>query len=287
MKPIRILPAQINMKTNMPSRISVVINTLNEENNIRDCIQSIKSIADEIIVCDMYSQDKTVEIAKELGAIIVYHEKTGYVEPARYYAISKASYEWVLIMDADEVMTEKLAEKLADIVNEDKVDVVFIGVLYNYFGKLIKHGGFFNNNWPKLFRKKIYLQTYDKQDEFIHHGFINLKKKVSNRIKLPLTFFIEHSSYPSVESYIHKTIGKYALIEAEGMFRRGDKFKLSKLIFQPLRVFITAYMFKKGFLDGLAGFILAVLYMVFRFVVWANLWFLVNQHEQAGLAEKR
>ena len=84
------------------SNITLVINTLNEEGHIAGCINSAKSIADEIIVCDMYSDDDTVKIAESLGAKIVFHERTGFVEPARHFAISKASYEWVLVLDADE-----------------------------------------------------------------------------------------------------------------------------------------------------------------------------------------
>jgi len=266
--------------------ISVVINTLNEENNIRRCLASIKGIADEIIVCDMYSEDKTVAIAKEMGATIIYHEKTGYVEPARYYAISSAAYDWILIMDADEVMTENLATKLKEIVKAGRVDVVFAGILYNYFGKLVRHGGFFNNSRPRLFRKKIYLETYDKRDEFIHRGFTNLKEKGVNRIKLPLNYFVEHYPYPSIKSYIDKTIGMYALIEAENMFHQGEKFKFYKLIFQPLRVFVIAYILRAGFLDGLEGFILAILYAVFRFTVWANLWLLEKTWKLDPLKDK-
>lgn len=263
------------MTQNKLKNISVVICTLNEEANIRRCIESVKCIADEIVICDGHSEDRTVEIAKEYGAKVIYREKDGHAEPSRYYAISSAAYEWVLSIDADEVMTGKLAEKLKEIVREDKADVVFLGILYNYFGKFIKHGGFFNNkNFPRLFRKKVYMETYDRRDEFVHHALFNLKEKANNRIKLPLDYFIEHYPYPNIKSYIDKTIGKYALIEAKNMFDEGEKFKLYKLVFEPLKVFVMAYIIRAGFLDGIEGFILTVLYSVFRFAVWANLWFL-------------
>lgn len=265
----------MNMMQSKSKVISVVINTLNEEANIRRCIESVKGIADEIVICDMHSADRTVEIAKECGAVVIYHEKTGYVEPARRYAISAAAYEWVLVIDADEVMTGKLAEKIKEIVREDKADVVFFGILYNYFGKFIRHGGFFNNNnFPRLFRKKVYMETYDRRDEFVHHGFTNLKEKANNRIKLPLEYFIEHYPYPTIKSYIDKTIGRFALIEAQNMLDGGEKFKVYMLIFEPLKVFVMSYIIRAGFLDGVEGFILITLYAMFRFAVWANLWFL-------------
>lgn len=275
------------MTQNKLKAISVVVNTLNEEANIRRCIESIKHLADEIVICDMYSEDKTVEIAREYGARIVYHEKTGFVEPARYYAISSATYEWVLVIDADEVMTEKLAEKIKQIVRKDKVDVVFFGILYNYFGKFIRHGGFFNShNFPRLFRKKTYIETYDQRDEFVHHGFLNLKEKAHNRIKLPLEYFIEHYAYPDIKSYVNKTIGRYALIEAQNMFDWGKKFRLYMLILDPLKVLVMAYIVRAGFLDGMEGFILAVLYAVFRFTVWTNLWYLEKYQEVQQVLKK-
>lgn len=261
-----------------------MINTLNEENNIRRCIESIKCIADEIVVCDMYSEDKTVEVAKKLGAIVVYHEKTGYASPARYFAVSKASCDWVLVIDADEVMTEKLAIKLKEIAQQNRVDVVFVGIFYNYFGKMIRHGGFFSNNFPRFFRKNVYLETYDQRDELVDHDFFNLKDKAGNRLRLPLSYYIKHYPYPSVKSYIDKTIGKYALFEARNMFAKKEKFRLHKLIFQPLKTFIVMYILRAGFLDGIEGFILAVLYSVFRFAVWANLWFLENSSQGRSIS---
>ncbi|MDP2913124.1 MAG: glycosyltransferase [Candidatus Omnitrophota bacterium] len=262
--------------------ISIVINTLNEERNIRGCIESVKPIADEIIVCDMYSNDKTVKIAREEGAVVVYHEKTGYVEPARYFAILKASSEWVLVLDADERMTAKLAAKLKDIAEEDETDVVFIGILYNYFGKPIRHGGFFNNIFPRFFKRQTYFETYDKNDVFVHRDLCNLKK-AKNQIRLPLAYFLEHYPYPSVKSYVDKTVGRYALIEAELMFNRKEQFKLYKLICQPIKAFTAAYVIRAGFLDGMEGFILAVLYSAYRFAIWANLWFLEkNEKAETG-----
>ena len=105
--------------------ISLVINTLNEERHIEGCIRSAASIVDEIIVVDMRSDDRTAEIAKSLGAKIFLHERTGYA--ARQFAVSKAAHEWILILDADERMTEKLAQRLTEVALENKHDLVFFG----------------------------------------------------------------------------------------------------------------------------------------------------------------
>ena len=100
------------------SKISVVINTLNEEKNLPRVLASVKKLADEIVVVDMESNDKTREIARKAGARVFKHKRMGYVEPARNFAIGKAKSEWILILDADELVTETLAKKLKGISNK-------------------------------------------------------------------------------------------------------------------------------------------------------------------------
>ena len=92
--------------------ISVVINTLNEEKNLAYTLRSVQSWASEIIVVDMHSTDKTVEIAKTHGAKVFYHEPTGFVEPAQEFAVAQASHAWILLLDADEVVPKPLSERL-------------------------------------------------------------------------------------------------------------------------------------------------------------------------------
>src|SRR3989344_1312352 len=98
-------------------KISVVINTLNEEKNIERAMKSV-NWAGEIVVCDMYSEDNTVEIAKKLGAKICFHKKTNYVEPARNFAISKATGDWILVLDADEEIPDSLSKRLQEIAEK-------------------------------------------------------------------------------------------------------------------------------------------------------------------------
>ena len=106
------------------SRISAVINTFNEEKNIKRCIDSLKNFADEIVVVDMQSIDKTKEIAKSMGAKVFDCDYVGYVEPARNFAIKKAKNDWILILDADEELLPSLKLILKDRVDKSN---------YNYF----------------------------------------------------------------------------------------------------------------------------------------------------------
>src|SRR3989304_5858919 len=104
------------------ARISVVINTLNEEKNLPRAIASIKGLADEIIVVDMQSDDATKDVAEGLGALVYDHKRTGYVEPARNFAIAKAAGPWVFVLDADEEAQVKLVKKLKLLAVKEDAD---------------------------------------------------------------------------------------------------------------------------------------------------------------------
>ncbi|MBO9541916.1 glycosyltransferase family 2 protein [bacterium] len=257
--------------------ITVVINTLNEAHNIAACIESVRGFADEVVVCDMHSDDRTVAIAESLGARVVYHERTGFVEPARYFAISQASHEWVLVLDADERLTPPLAKKLRELAEDPKVDVVSFWSLFWYFGDWVRHGVFFSGKWYKFFRKAVYLETYNEDENFVHHNFRAVQQS-PNQVALPSAYHIEHLAYPTIEKYVTKTLGRYACIEAELMHEAGQRFRLSKMLSKPLLTFIRSYFLSKGYRDGVRGLILSVLYAGFQFLIQANLWFLEEAH---------
>ncbi|MDA8101143.1 MAG: glycosyltransferase family 2 protein [Nitrospiraceae bacterium] len=258
------------------SDISVVINTLNEEAHIAECIRSIRHLAGEIVVCDMHSDDRTREIAAELGARVILHERRGYVEPARHYAISQARREWVLVLDADERMTEKLGRRLQEIAKEGKYDVVIFWSLFWYFGGWVRHGGFFSGLWPRFFRKSVYLQRYRPGEEKVHQNFSSVKQH-PNRIKLSKEYYLLHLAYPDIEKYIVKTVGKYARIEAENRVSEGERFHLCGMLGDPAKEFLLRYVILQGFRDGVRGLVLSVLYAGFRFSMWANMWFLTKR----------
>ena len=188
--------------------ISVVINTLNEEVNIRACIESVFDIADEIVVCDMYSDDDTVKIANEFGSVIVFHEKTGYVEPARNFAISQAKYEWVLVLDADERMTVNLANMLVQQTFDDNFEVVTFWIRYWFFGDWVMNGGFFEGKKIRFFKKKAFLNDSLSIDEnILHNGFMSLLRN-PKQIHLGQDYYIDHYAYDTIEKYFSKTLGK-------------------------------------------------------------------------------
>lgn len=257
------------------SGISVVINTLNEEAHLAGCIASVVELAEEVVVCDMHSDDRTVDIARENGARVVFHERTGFVEPARRFAISSARCEWVLVLDADERMTPRLASRLREIAERDDWDVVAFWSLYWYFGGWVRHGGFFHNQWRRFFRRRVYLETYRDSEESIHHNFESLRS-AKRLLTLGDEFHIIHYAYPSVEKYVVKTIGVYSRIEGEQYVRLGRRFSLLRMVGEPVKEFAARFLWRRGYRDGMRGLILTCLYCGYRFSVWANVWYLEN-----------
>lgn len=260
--------------------ISVVINTLNETTNIAACINSVIELADEVIVCDMKSNDDTQEISRSLGAHVVEHERTGFVEPARKFAIEQATSEWILVLDADERMTLPLARKLKVLAQRPDVDVVRFWSLYWYFGDWVRHGGFFNNEWPRFFRKSVYLESFREEEQRVHGNFSALMQHPRMSI-LNSDCYILHLAYPTVEQYVDKTVKKYSLLEAQQYVEDGGEFKLHRMIYDPLRSLFGRYIFKQGYRDGARGLILATLFGVHRFCFWSMVWFELDKAKQA------
>ncbi len=214
----------------MAQKISAVINTLNEEKNIERAIKSL-SFVDEILVCDMYSDDKTVEIAKKLGAKIVYHKRTGYVEPARNFAISKVTGDWVLILDADEEITEKLAKELREMANKPLVsDYVRIPRKNIIFGRWMRASKW----WPD------YNIRFFKKGNVKWSGKIHIPPDVTGQgLDLPEKeeLAILHHHYDDISQFVDR-LNRYTTIQAKELVKSGYKFSWQDLIIKPTGEFL-------------------------------------------------
>jgi len=263
------------------AKISVVINTLNEERNIRDCILSTKAIADEIIVCDMSSEDRTREIAAECGAkVFVINRMEGQYQKMRHDAIEMATNEWVLQIDADERLTKKLAEKLKELAEDHSIEVVMFGILFWYFGGWVRHGGFFNSDYYRFFRRSTYLSNYRENSVQAHHDMSSLKG-LHGVVRLPKEYYLLHLAYETIEKYVVKTVGMYSRIEAEQMKKSGQRFKTINMVTKPLLKFFRVYVLRKAYKDGLRGLILSIYFSLYIFSIWSNLWFLEQSQSNA------
>lgn len=248
----------------MSNRISVVINTFNEEKNIERAINSVRW-ADEVIVCDMYSEDRTVTLAKKLGAKVVYHKKTRYVEPARNFTVSEASGDWILVLDADEEIPESLSNKLQEVANNP-------GTLTNVqiprkniiFGSWMKASFWWPDTHIRFFKKGtvIWNDKIHSKPEVKGEGLILPSEEA---------LAIVHHHYSSVFQFIER-MNRYTDIQADELKKEGYKFKWTDLVDKPLSEFLGRYFANKGFKDGLHGLSLSLLQAFSFLVVYLKLW---------------
>jgi len=228
-------------------KLSVAIITLNEDKIIEKTLKAVKEIADEIIVVDSGSTDSTVEICKRYNAT-VYNESWKGFGPQKNSAIEKCTGEWVLLLDADEVVSPELKEKIVDIINgKNKYEVYDINRCSICFGKEIEYGGWSNQYATRLWKnKKVKLN-----DNLVHEDFITDCEKGKIKEK------IAHYSYLNLSDYL-KRFDKYTTLGALEYYKRGKKASVFQIIFNPFYKFIRMYFIRGGFLDGLEGFLLAI-----------------------------
>jgi len=250
----------------MTPRISVLINTLNEEANLPYCLQSVCSWADEIVVVDMHSDDATVAVAETYGARVFTHERLGYVEPARAFAIAQATGEWLLILDADEMIPAPLSRKLRMIACEDAVDVVSIPRLNYMFGDPLMHSGCGPNQdrQMRFFRREM-LHT-----ETTIHSSHNL---VPGARVLNLTYqagyALVHFAYLDFTQFIDK-LNRYTSIEATQAIAEGLRLSPVRAVAHAALTFIGRYVYPFGFRDGWRGLYLSLFMAGYRLAIYAK-----------------
>lgn len=248
----------------MGKKISAVLNTLNNKKDIKRAIDSV-SWADEVILYDMQSTDRTVAIAKGLGAKIVAGKKYDYVELARNQAIAKASGDWILILDPDEEIPSSLKEKLVEIASQFKqVDYVRVPRKNIIFNNWMKASMW----WPDLnirFFKKGSIE-WGKQ---IHRP----PKTLGAGIDLPAEekWAIIHHHYQSVWEFLER-MQRYTKIQAEELIEEGYKFSWQDLIKKPVGEFLSRFFASKGFEDGLHGLALSLLQSFSFLIVYLRVW---------------
>ncbi|GAB6183324.1 glycosyltransferase family 2 protein [Thermodesulfovibrio hydrogeniphilus] len=241
--------------------VSVAIITKNEEDNIRDALESVKDF-EEIVVVDSFSTDKTVEICRLYTDKIYQIEWKGFAEQ-KQMAVDKTSLQWVLILDADERVTEELKEEIVEIIKKGDKDGYFIPRKNFFLGKWIRHSGW----WPD-YTLRLSKKDKGRMENRLVHEKISLQGE-AGYLKSPLL----HFTYKSIEEFIEK-MQKYSTLSAlEILNKKPSKYKvIVKLILSPIFTFFKMYLLRLGFLDGLRGFILAILYSFYSFLKYAKVW---------------
>lgn len=226
-------------------QISVVIITFNEEKNIARCLDSVQGIADDIVVIDSFSTDKTEDICKTKGARFIQHVFEGHIEQ-KNYAITQAKYSHILSLDADETLDEVLQRSILEIKNNWQKDGYYMNRLTNYCGKWIYHCGWYPDSKLRLWdsRKGNWggVNPHDKYMMF-----------AGDKTTYSLKGNILHYSYYTLEDH-YKQVNYFTDILAKAQFNEGRKASLLKWWFSPVVKFFRDYIFKLGFLDGAAGF---------------------------------
>lgn len=244
-------------------KISVVINTYNAERFLQQVLDTAKEF-DEIVVCDMESTDHTLEIARKNGCKIVTFEKKNYhsAEPARTFAIQSASSEWVLVVDADELIPSQLKDFL---YNEIKQQECANGIYIprkNYFC-----GKFMHCHYPD------YLLRFFRKEGTTWPPYVHTFPIIKGRLdKIPRSrqyLAFVHLADDGVKAITQKT-NEYTENEIE---KKKDKhYGLGAFFYRPLFRFFKAYILKGGFRDGTAGFIRAMLEGYYQFIMLAKIW---------------
>lgn len=246
----------------MNKPISVIVHTLNEEKNISNCLESVKW-ADEIIVVDMYSDDKTVEIARNYTDKILMHERCRYVEPARQWAIEQAAHEWVLVIDADELVPLKTRDLLRAIVDKDMYDVVLIPRVNYLFGQLMKGSrrGADEDRQCRFFKKSFI--TYTPKI----HSFPQIRPDAQIGWLSGEDQALIHFNYVDIEQFIER-LNCYTTIEAETAHSAGRTFNLESDFSQSMKQIQDIAVSEEGFKkDGIYGLAVAVLMSMYHFSI--------------------
>ncbi len=257
------------MNSGKPDPISVIIITYNEEKNIGPCLESVRW-ADERIVVDSFSRDRTVEIAKSMGAKVFQRLWSGFADQKRF-ALEQANHSWILNVDADERVSEELKKGILKILSEGTFRDGFYMPRRSYFlGKWIKHGGWYPGYVLRLFRKEKAVLP----DVKVHEGF--LVDGSTAYLKGDLL----HNTHPTIGQSLEKMVSRNQWIAQERIKQGQKKVRWYDLIFHPAAAFSKKYISRKGFLDGIQGFILALVDVIVKLALYMAIWDLQHKEEK-------
>lgn len=247
----------------MTPKLSVTIITYNEEANIRRTLESVKW-ADEIVVVDSGSTDRTVEICREYTDRIFHQDWLGFARQ-KNFAIGKTEGDWVLSLDADEPIEPALADEIRGIISSSRsFDGYRIPRRTFFLGKQIKHGGWYPDYNLRLFRRG----KGSFEDRTVHEA-IRVPGSVGKTLHA-----IEHYAYQDLASYM-TSINKYSSLAVDVMEEKGiSAFKASwmNIMFRPVLTFVLKYFIRLGFLDGKHGLVLNLFHSYYVFAKYAKAW---------------
>lgn len=242
-------------------KVTAYVITYNEEKKIKDCLESIKW-ADEIVVLDSFSTDRTVEICKEYADKVVQEKFEGFGK-LRNTALAHTSNDWIFSLDSDERATEEIKNEILGLLAEGpKKDAYYVPRKTHFMGKWIRHCGWYPDyRQPQFFNKKKMKYT----EQLVHETY-ELDGEIGYMKEHVLQFpFID------LDQYFEK-MDRYSSLRAREMAKEGKKFSILNVIFNPIAMFVRMYIQKLGILDGRHGFILSLLYAYYTTLKYIKLW---------------
>lgn len=243
--------------------VSVVISAYNNQDKIRNCLESVKW-AEEIIVVDNSSTDNTLNIAKEYTDKIFTRVNNPMLNVNKNFGFTKATGDWILSLDSDERVTPELAKEIKSIVSSQQLEVngFWIPRKNIIFGKLIRHSGWYPDYQMRFFKK-----GKGKFPELHVHEMIKVTGTTGK-----LEEHIKHLNYENITQFLNKLINIYTPNEAQVLIKKGYKFDWTDSLKMPSKEFINRFFAQSGYKDGLHGLVLALLMAFYHLVVFVKIW---------------
>ncbi len=254
----------------IPLKISAVIITYNEEANIERCLDSLEGTADEVLVVDSFSSDRTADICKSKGVDFIQHPFDGHIEQ-KNYALSCASNDYVLSLDADEALSQKLSQSIQAAKQNWTEDGYSVNRLTNYCGKWIRHCGWYPDTKIRLWdRSKGHWGGVNPHDHVVMDEPIRIRH---------LSGDLLHYSYPTIRDHISQ-INSFSDIAARAAFEKGRQSNLAlDICLNPTLTFFKKYFLKLGLLDGYEGFVISISTAYGKFLKYIKLRELERQRD--------
>lgn len=247
--------------------LSVALITFNEEQNIGRTLESIAEIASEIIIVDSGSTDDTIKVAEHFEAMIYSEYWKGHIEQ-KNSALAKCTHDWILSLDADEVVSDELKKDIIKAITNPKSEGYYIIRKTFYLGKLLKHA------WQPDKKLRLVKRStnpiwkgLNPHDELYIDGESSLLKG-----------FLIHYSYKDIKHHFNKTID-YARQSAQSYYENGKKFHILNLLMNPPIAFLRLYVINLGFLDGFRGLLAGFSSYVYTFLKYVFLWEFWNKNK--------
>lgn len=239
--------------------ISAVILTKNEEKNIEACLKTLQW-CDEVIIIDDASTDKTISIAKKLGAIVFMHRLQADFSQQRNFGLEKAKHDWVLFIDADERVSSVLVNEIQAVIREDNFSGFYIKRLDTMWGKSLWYGEVGNMQLLRL----------GKKNNGKWHGKVHEIWHISGNVS-KLTNPLMHYPHPNLTKFLQE-INFYTTLRAEELYKQKVTVPFWHIVAYPKMKFLQNYVFKQGFRDGMPGLVFALCMSLHSFLVRGKLW---------------